>query len=101
MPAASLWSSAPPGDLGSTDYAALFAPNNQWPQVAAHTGTFGLYAGWVLAAGDPVLARRLATTALAEVSRYSLPVIVDQIEAYLKDTIAHWQPTPLPSYHAA
>ena len=52
-------------------------------------------------AGDPVLARRLATTALAEVSRYSLPVIVDQIEAYLKDTIAHWQPTPLPSYHAA
>jgi hypothetical protein len=60
MPAASLWSSAPPGDLGSTDYAALFAPNNQWPQVAAHTGTFGLYAGWVLAAGDPVLASTVA-----------------------------------------
>jgi len=51
-------------------------------------------------AADPLLARRLATTALAEISRYSLPVIVDQIEAYLQDTIAHWQPTPLPPYTA-
>ena len=42
----------------------------------------------------------LATTALAEISRYSLPVIVDQIEKYLQDTIAHWQPTPLPPYYA-
>lgn len=50
-------------------------------------------------AGDTVLARRLATTALAEISHYSLPVIVDQIEAYLQETIAQWQPVPLPLYN--
>jgi hypothetical protein len=59
-PPPALWSSAPPGNLGSTDYASLFAANGQWPNVAAHTSTFGMYAGWVLAASDPVLANAVA-----------------------------------------
>lgn len=40
---------------------------------------------------------RLATTGHAEVrATYAEPIIVDQIEAYLKETVVAWQPAALP-----
>jgi glycosyltransferase involved in cell wall biosynthesis len=49
---------------------------------------------------DPALARRLAVTAQAGLSRLTEPVIVDQIEAYLAESIASWQPCPPPPFDA-
>ena len=49
---------------------------------------------------DPALARRLAVTAQKDLARFALPVIVDQIEKYLSDTIAGWQPAHPPRFDA-
>jgi len=44
---------------------------------------------------------RIAATGQAEVrATYSLPVIVDQIESYLMQTLDVWKPPALPSYNA-
>lgn len=52
--------------------------------------------------GDPVLASALAMTGQAEVrARFPLPVIVDQIEEYLLETVEDWLPSHLPDYLAA
>ena len=51
-------------------------------------------------ADHPALARQLAVTAQNELPRFSQPVIVDQIEKYLADTIAGWQPCPPPRFDA-
>ena len=50
-------------------------------------------------AKSPVQRARLAATGYAEVrANYSLPVIVDQIEKYLHDTILTWNEPGLPHY---
>ena len=49
---------------------------------------------------DPALARRLAITAQKDLARFAQPVIVDQIEKYLTDTIAGWQCAPPPRFDA-
>ena len=51
-------------------------------------------------ADDPALARRLAVHAQTDLARFAQPVIVDQIEKYLADTIAGWQPAPPPRFDA-
>jgi glycogen synthase len=51
---------------------------------------------------SPVLASRLSATGQAEVrARYPLPVIVDQIERYLAETLKVWRSVSLPHYLAA
>ena len=53
-------------------------------------------------AASPSLRARIAETGRAEVrSNYSLPIIVDQIENYLKETVGNWRPPGLPNYTAA
>jgi len=54
MPAAAAWPGESPG-RGSSDFPALFAPGAPWPRSMAKTSVFGLYAGWITAAGDPEL----------------------------------------------
>ena len=50
---------------------------------------------------SPSLRARIAHTGQAEVrANYTLPVIVDQIEAYLDETLATWKPPGLPHYSA-
>jgi glycogen synthase len=45
------------------------------------------------------LRRRIAETGQAEVrSSYALPIVVDQIEHYLQESLATWQPPGLQSY---
>jgi len=51
---------------------------------------------------SPALASRLAAAGQVEVStRFPLPVIVDQVEQYLRETLAVWRPAYLPHYLAA
>lgn len=48
---------------------------------------------------DPALRCKMTQTGQAEVRAvYALPVIVDQIERYLQETITTWKPPGLPSY---
>ena len=50
-------------------------------------------------AASPSLRARLAQTGHAEVrANYSLPVIVDQIEKYLQDSVLNWTKPGLPHY---
>lgn len=50
-------------------------------------------------AESPALRTRIAEAGQTEVhSTYSLPGIVDQIEAYLSETVATWKPPGLPHY---
>jgi glycogen(starch) synthase len=50
---------------------------------------------------NPALRYRLAKTGQAEVrDTYALPVIVDQIERYLEESLATWKPTGLSHYSA-
>ena len=50
-------------------------------------------------ADSPALRARIAETGRAEVrANYSLPTIVDQIEAYLKETVSSWKPPGLARY---
>ena len=52
-------------------------------------------------AGSPALRARIAATGREEVrSTYSLPVIVDQIENYLNETVSTWKPPGLPHHSA-
>jgi glycogen synthase len=52
-------------------------------------------------ANSPALRVRIAATGQAEVrNTYALPIIVDQIEAYLRDTLSNWQPPALPRFSA-
>jgi glycogen synthase len=52
-------------------------------------------------ANSPSLRVRIASTGQAEVrNTYALPVIVDQIESYLEETISTWTPPGLPHYSA-
>jgi len=46
----------------------------------------------------PSLRGRLAATGHAEIGRFAEPVIVDQIEAYLAESVATFQPTPPPTF---
>jgi glycogen synthase len=49
----------------------------------------------------PALRARIAETGRAEVRKnYSLPIIVDQIENYLRETLATWRAPGLPGYSA-
>jgi glycosyltransferase involved in cell wall biosynthesis len=51
---------------------------------------------------ESALRVRIAQTGQAEVrATYALPIITDQIEQYLRDTVARWSPPGLPSYKAA
>ena len=52
-------------------------------------------------AASPALRARIAETGRAEVRKnYSLPTIVDQIEAYLDETLSTWHPPGLPHHSA-
>jgi glycosyltransferase involved in cell wall biosynthesis len=52
-------------------------------------------------ARDGALRERIARTGQAEVrSTYALPAIVDQIERYLRETLAQWREPGLPHYSA-
>ncbi|HVK58419.1 MAG TPA: glycosyltransferase family 4 protein, partial [Candidatus Kapabacteria bacterium] len=52
-------------------------------------------------ASSPALRARIAATGREEVrSTYSLPVIVDQIENYLNETVSTWKPPGLPHHSA-
>jgi glycogen(starch) synthase len=52
-------------------------------------------------AGNPLLRARIAAAGQEEVrANYAEELIVDQIEAYLKETIATWTPPRLPNYTA-
>lgn len=42
-------------DLFSNDYATMMSSSAAWPNVAAHTQVFGLYAGWIGQAPDAQL----------------------------------------------
>lgn len=50
----------PPGGLGSVDFLDLFAADAAWPQAAAHTSIFGLYAGWIPSVDDQTLRQTVA-----------------------------------------
>ncbi len=43
---------------------------------------------------NPLLRARLALTGQTDVARYAEPAIVDQIQAYLEETIRTWKPEP-------
>src|SRR5271166_883262 len=45
----------PFGDVGSTDFLALFRPSAPWPRVIAHTQAVGFYAGWLYSVSNWVL----------------------------------------------
>lgn len=49
---------------------------------------------------DPLLRARLASCGQYEVGRFAEPVILDQIQAYLEESIRTWKPTPPPQYNA-
>ena len=49
---------------------------------------------------DSLLRARLAICGQHEVSRFAEPVILDQIEAYLEESIHTWKPVPSPHYNA-
>jgi glycogen(starch) synthase len=52
-------------------------------------------------AANPSMRSRLARNGQAEVrSTYALPLIVDRIERYLKESISTWKPPGLPRYSA-
>ena len=51
-------------------------------------------------AANPALAHRLAVAAQAGMARFDEPVIVDQIEQYLLETVKTWHPEPPPPYYA-
>jgi glycogen(starch) synthase len=52
-------------------------------------------------AADPVLRARIASVGHTEVrATYAEPLIVDQIESYLRETIQSWTPPGLPDYAA-
>jgi glycogen(starch) synthase len=49
--------------------------------------------------GNPSLRERCAGTAYSEVrQRYAEPIIVDQIEAYIQESLVQWRPVALPDY---
>jgi len=58
LPSPAAW----PGGLprGSQDFLALFQKHAAWPRAMAHVGVVGLYAGWILAAGDQELRQVVA-----------------------------------------
>ncbi|HTG45998.1 MAG TPA: glycosyltransferase family 4 protein [Verrucomicrobiae bacterium] len=50
---------------------------------------------------NPGVRARISATGRAEVrSTYALPIIADQIEKYLKETVSTWKPPGLPHYAA-
>ena len=50
-------------------------------------------------ANSPSLRARIATIGQTEVrASYALPIIVDQIERYLAETLSKWQPPGLPDF---
>ena len=49
---------------------------------------------------EPLLRARLAITGNCEMARYAEPVIVDQIQSYLEETIATWRTAPPPRFDA-
>jgi hypothetical protein len=57
LPDASAWPGNPPARGGSTDFPELFAGTSAWPDVAAHTSVFGVYAAWITAVSPATLAR--------------------------------------------
>jgi glycosyltransferase involved in cell wall biosynthesis len=51
-------------------------------------------------AHDPALRTRIARTGQTEVqASYSLPIVTDQIEMYLRETLANWRAPGLPRYN--
>jgi glycogen(starch) synthase len=51
--------------------------------------------------GNPSLREQCANTAYGEVrQRYAEPIIVDQIEEYLQESLVQWRPVGLPNYNS-
>lgn len=50
---------------------------------------------------EPALRERMARTAHAEMARYDQPVITDQIESFLVETVKGWKPAAPPRYDVA
>ncbi|HYL05571.1 MAG TPA: hypothetical protein VE075_06005 [Thermoanaerobaculia bacterium] len=53
LPSPAAWPGGHP--RGSQDFLALFKRNAAWPRAMAHVGVVGMYAGWIIAAGDQEL----------------------------------------------
>ena len=85
--------SAPPSNPlggGEVDFDQLFLPSGSWPQVAAHTSVFGLYAGWVADAPDSELSAAVSfinahnmSIELESPALQALPTCGNGVEGYV------------------